>query len=329
MHFCLNVVSNTPLSSVDDLDTALHSFLFDIGYLQSDYSPKSSGADVGQSIPYRLFSECFLLESEKGWSAGECAKRLGASKPTIYRHLNKLKALDILEENFTEGKKGGRGEKEAEKEYRLRYGDFSTAWNFTESNITATLGHYRRAVDALSKAVSREGGLGGGAPQSSLIKDVGVADSRFEITLSNEHIALPDDAGFDESLARFLNIIGYMKTGADGMGGKKNAMSSVKKEPAYRIFADCFLKHDRGWSADEISAFVKTTKPTTYRHLKRIEAMGILDRYHLTDFSPPKKIYRLRYGDFARAWGFTEEYIKMAVQNYRKSVDHIHTLSEK
>jgi hypothetical protein len=66
---------------------------------------------------------------------------LGAAKASVYRHLNKLKSLDLLEE--VDGVADGKGR----KGYRLRYGNFARAWDFTEANAQNALKRYRETVD--------------------------------------------------------------------------------------------------------------------------------------------------------------------------------------
>ena len=42
-----------------------------------------------------------------------------------------------------------------------------------------------------------------------------------------------------------------------------------------------------------------------------------------------QKAYRIRYGNIAKAWNFVEANVKIAMENYRKSIDHLQTLAEK
>ena len=41
-----------------------------------------------------------------------------------------------------------------------------------------------------------------------------------------------------------------------------------------------------------------------------------------------KKGYQLRYGNFQKAWNFVEAHLKVAIENYSKSVEHIQKLLE-
>ena len=89
----------TPLTNIDDL--ALQ-FLRQIGYLPKGYDPKTQAMTVQESVPYRLFMDCFMRNIKRVWLVDEMAVYLETTRPTIYRHLNKLKGMDIIEELETE-----------------------------------------------------------------------------------------------------------------------------------------------------------------------------------------------------------------------------------
>lgn len=145
--FELNVVSNTPLTPLSDIDDVALQFLTQIGYLPTGYDPKTDATDVKDSVPYRLFVDCFMKKSRRVWLVEELAAYLKTTKPTVYRHLNKLKSMDIIEEVATE-----RG-RQAKKGYRIRYGDLRKAWSFTEANVDMAMDGYRKTVDHLQKLI--------------------------------------------------------------------------------------------------------------------------------------------------------------------------------
>lgn len=147
--FELNVVSNTPMTGTDDVDVIAQSFLVHIGYLPANGDFK----DINDSIPYRLFMEYFMKHPSRAWTAEELAVLLGTTKPTIYRHINKLRALDILESKDTVGSDG-----KARKGFAIRYGDLSLAWKFTESNVNMAMDNYRKTVEHLQSLVNAETG---------------------------------------------------------------------------------------------------------------------------------------------------------------------------
>ncbi|HDS59654.1 MAG TPA: ArsR family transcriptional regulator [Thermoplasmatales archaeon] len=140
MVFQLQVTKNTPLTGEDDYEKVAVDFLRLIGYM-------NESADTA-SIPYRLF-ECFLIHPDKHWLVDELAVTLEATKATVYRHLNKLKGMDILEE-------GREGEGvTVRKTYRLRYGNLAKAWSFVEAHVKVAMENYAETVAHLQKLVSR------------------------------------------------------------------------------------------------------------------------------------------------------------------------------
>lgn len=152
MAFEITVVSNTPLTPLEDMDEVVLTFLTQIGYLPKGYDPKTGTTDVRESVPYRLFAECFLGHPDKGWLVEELANELDTTKPTIYRHINKLKDLDILEDIYIDTKDAGVGK----KAYRIRYGSLSKAWNFVEAHLEVAIENYRETVDHLQNLVEKK-----------------------------------------------------------------------------------------------------------------------------------------------------------------------------
>ena len=143
MGFAIQVVSNTPLVGEEDPEICAKKFLEQIGYLSKGSSP---------DIPYKLFSEYFLKHPEKAWYVEEISIKLKTSKPTVYRHLNKLKGLDILEEVnvFDESTNQNK------KAYRLRYGNLEKAWNFVEAHLKVAIENYGKTVEHLQKLIEKE-----------------------------------------------------------------------------------------------------------------------------------------------------------------------------
>jgi len=150
MAFEITVVSNTPLTPIDDMKEVTLTFLTQIGYLPKGYDPKTGTTDVLKSVPYRLFAECFLGHPEKGWLVEELATELETTKPTIYRHINKLKDMDLLEEIYVDD------EGQRRKAYRIRYGNLSKAWNFVEAHLEVAVENYRKTVEHLQKLTEKK-----------------------------------------------------------------------------------------------------------------------------------------------------------------------------
>ncbi len=148
--FELQVTSNTPLSSVDDVDVVAETFLIQIGYIPKGYDPKTSATSVRDSVPYRMFMNYFMRNMNKAWTVEELAALLQTTKPTIYRHINKLKSLDLLESMDVEY------EGQMRKGYRIRYGDLSKAWSFTEANVNMAIENYRKTVTHFQNLIQQE-----------------------------------------------------------------------------------------------------------------------------------------------------------------------------
>ena len=142
MGFEMQIVSNTPLTGENDPETVAKIFFEQIGYI-------SKGADP--AIPYKMFAD-FIKHPTKAWFVEEISNELKTSKPTVYRHLNKLKGFDILEELqvFDDSTKQNK------KAYRLRYGNLQKAWNFVEAHIKVAVENYSKTVEHLQKIMDDE-----------------------------------------------------------------------------------------------------------------------------------------------------------------------------
>ncbi len=127
-------LSGEPPITSGEFDDSLLAFLRRIGYMSEN--------DSASSIPFRLF-RCFLDRPEKAWLIEEMMAHLDTTRATVYRYLNRIKALDVLEESeIHEGNSS-----KPKKGYRLRYGSFSKAWNFVEAHMDVSKENYRRTAD--------------------------------------------------------------------------------------------------------------------------------------------------------------------------------------
>lgn len=151
MPFELALRYSTPLTPIPDLEEVLREFLRMVGYLPEGEEGRGAEGPVAQSLAYRLVRQCLLREPNRPWYAEELAAVLGTSKPTVYRHINKLKALDLLEEV------GGAADGKGRKGYRLRYGNLAKAWDFTEANAQNALRRYRETVNHLQTLIDKSG----------------------------------------------------------------------------------------------------------------------------------------------------------------------------
>ena len=145
MGFELRVVRNNPLTGENNLDEALRTFLKQIGYIPESHEDE---------IPYRMMRDCFLSFPGKPWTIDELLDQLDSSKSTLYRYLNKLKGLDLLEEvvipldDVEEGPA-----KKTRKGYRIRFGSLSLAWSIIESHTSVAMENYRKSVDHIDEMV--------------------------------------------------------------------------------------------------------------------------------------------------------------------------------
>ncbi len=152
MSFELNVASNTPLTPLNDIDEVAILFLNQVGYFPKGYDPKTDVTDIRDSVPYKLMVSYFLERMDKAWIVEDLATALGTTKATIYRHINKLKGFDLLEDMDVEDSEGN-----SRKGYRIRYGNLSKAWNFTEAHVQVAMENYRKTVDHLQELASKRG----------------------------------------------------------------------------------------------------------------------------------------------------------------------------
>lgn len=149
MPFELTLRYTTPLTPISDVDEVLGEFLRMVGYLPEGEDHRGGPGPTSTTLPYRMFRDCFLRDPARPWYPDELVAVLETSKPTVYRHLNKLKALDMLEE--VPGAADGKGR----KGYRLRFGNLARAWDFTEANATNALRRYRETVEHLQTLLDR------------------------------------------------------------------------------------------------------------------------------------------------------------------------------
>ncbi len=147
--FELQVVSNTPMNAVSDVDIVAETFLIQIGYIPKGYDPKTAATGIRDSVPYRLFMDYFMGNPHKAWTVEELATLLDTTKPTIYRHINKLKSLDLLESADVEFSGQMR------KGYRIRYGDLGKAWSFTEANVRMAMDNYKSTVSHFQELMKK------------------------------------------------------------------------------------------------------------------------------------------------------------------------------
>lgn len=313
MSFELTITDNTPVTSCEDLQEAVMIFLTQIGYLSENYQPRTASAtSKRESVPFVLFYDCFLSKIGKGWKVDELTKRLKTTPPTVYRHINKLLMIGLIDQTVDDVT----GESNL---YRVRFGNISAAWKVVEANIEAVKEIYRKSVDAIEENAKKDPAAKKAIDKSLVLKSrAGRLRDRFRITMADRPQSSsrnPDDA-----LVHLLTSTGYLER-------TPHEHAKIRKSIPYRLFSDCFMKRrDRAWDADSLAAAVKTSKPTVYRHLNKLLSLGVLESVPMGTNYPMKIGYRIRYGDFSRAWYFVENRIENAVANYRKTVNTIHNM---
>lgn len=145
MGFELTVVNNTPLIGEKDPRVVARTLFTQIGYL----TPRGADSNVAFGLVY----DSFLSHPDRVWLVEELAAHLKTSSPTIYRHLNRLRGLELLEEVdlADKGEENGKPKKRGPKKrgYRLRYGNLSRAWQFVEAHLKVAAENYARTVEHL------------------------------------------------------------------------------------------------------------------------------------------------------------------------------------
>jgi DNA-binding transcriptional ArsR family regulator len=77
---------------------------------------------------------------------------------------------------------------------------------------------------------------------------------------------------------------------------------------------------------EELASACGTTMPSIYRHVNKLKDLDIIEDVTIDEDGERKRAFRLRYGDVAKAWNFVEAHFQLAMQNYRKTVDHLESL---
>jgi len=322
MAFDISLVMGPSLSDEEELHMIALPFLNMVGYMPAGYDPRTGAETVLESVPYRLLVDCFLGDLDRVWSVGELARHLGTSIPTIYRHLDKLAALDILGE-------GNLDKDLSRKGYFIRYNDLSQAWRFTEINVELSLSSYRQVVDRIQEAAAPGKHETEKEPPRNLR-----AEGDFSLHVVNRRFDL---GGKWEDLAvDFLLSVDYLSE--TGPADLKKARGSIP----FCLLTDCLLrKPDPGWTIDELAAQLDTTKPTIYRYLRKLGRLGVLEKSipspaqegeepggaALPGTQPAKRRFRIRRGSLSKAWYATEYYSRLVMKNYRRSIETLARLA--
>ena len=245
-----------------------------------------------------LFTKCLIPYPDKSWTTSEIAKELGVPLQAIYRHLQWLREAGFLTEDFP-------GKAEDPKKVRLWHYDLNKAWSGVENRAKICLETYREIVNNLNNKLKESKKE---VPEDMV--DVG-KEEHFEIKLREIR---SEEANYGND----LGILGR------GIGLLSNHHYPYKESMPYKIIDECFLQRpDRAWTAEEIAAWIETTRPTAYRHLNKLISLGLIERCRAADGGPPTSAFHLRKGSLKKGWQKIETEIELVLDKYRKIIKQI------
>jgi predicted transcriptional regulator len=106
-----------------------------------------------------------------------------------------------------------------------------------------------------------------------------------------------------------------------GIGLLSNHHHPYSESMPYKILDECFFQRpDRAWTAEEIAAWIETTRPTAYRHLNRLISLGLIERCRAADGGPPTSAFHLRLGSLKKGWQKIETQIEIILDSYKKTI---------
>ena len=219
-----------------------------------------------------LFTKCLIPHPKKSWTTSEIAKELGVPLQAIYRHLQWLREVGFLTEDFP-------GKAEDPKKVRLWHYDLNKAWSGVENRARICLETYREIINNLNKKLKEA--------KSEIPDDmINVGkEEMFEIKL--REVKRKEDSTYEDN----LGILGR------GIGLLSNHHYPYSESMPYKIIDECFLQRpDRAWTAEEVAAWIETTRPTAYRHLNKLISLGLIERCRAADGGPPTSAFHLRKG---------------------------------
>ena len=272
-------------------------FLQAIGFLGTD-GPKAKETKRAKT-GILLFTKCFIPNPRKSWTTSEIAKELGVPLQGIYRHLQWLREVGFLTEDFP-------GKAEDPKKVRLWHYDLEKSWAGVENRARICLETYREIVNKLNDSLKEAKDT---IPEGMIILD---KEEAFEIDL--REIRRDEEQNYETD----LSAIGR------GIGLLSNHHYPYHESMPYKILDECFFQRpDRAWTAEEIAAWIETTRPTAYRHLNRLISLGMIERCRAADGGPPTSAFHLRYGSLKKGWQKIETQIELVLDKYRKTISQL------
>ena len=272
-------------------------FLQAIGFLGTD-GPKARETKRAKT-GILLFTKCLIPNPKKSWTTSEIAKELGVPLQGIYKHLQWLREIGFLTEDFP-------GKAEDPKKVRLWHYDLEKAWAGVENRARICLDTYREIINNLNNTLKDAKDV---VPEGMILLE---KEESFEIEL--REIKINEEQSYETD----LSAIGR------GIGLLSNHHYPYSESMPYKILDECFFQRpDRAWTAEEIAAWIETTKPTAYRHLNRLISLGLIERCRASDGGPPTSAFHLRFGSLKKGWQKIETQTELILDKYKKTINKL------
>jgi len=269
-------------------------FLQAIGFLGTD-GPKARETKRAKT-GILLFTKCLIPYPSKSWTTSEIAKELEVPLQAIYRHLQWLREVGFLTEDFP-------GKAEDPKKVRLWHYDLEKAWNGVENRARICLDTYREIINNLNNTLKEAKDA---MPEGMILLE---KEEPFEIDL--REINRDEEQNYETDLSAI----------ARGIGLLSNHHYPYSESMPYKILDECFFQRpDRAWTAEEIAAWIETTRPTAYRHLNKLIALGLIERCRAADGGPPTSAFHLRAGSLKKGWQKIETQTEIILDKYKKTI---------
>ena len=269
-------------------------FLQAIGFLGTD-GPKARETKRAKT-GILLFTKCLIPNPKKSWTTSEIAKELGVPLQGIYKHLQWLREIGFLTEDFP-------GKAEDPKKVRLWHYDLEKAWAGVENRARICLDTYREIINNINNTLKDAKDV---VPERMILLE---KEESFEIEL--REIKRNEEQSYETD----LSAIGR------GIGLLSNHHYPYSESMPYKILDECFFQRpDRAWTAEEIAAWIETTKPTAYRHLNRLISLGLIERCRASDGGPPTSAFHLRFGSLKKGWQKIETQTELILDKYKKTI---------
>ena len=272
-------------------------FLQAIGFLGTD-GPKARETKRAKT-GILLFTKCLIPNPRKSWTTSEIAKELGVPLQGVYKHLQWLREIGFLTEDFP-------GKAEDPKKVRLWHYDLEKAWAGVENRAKICLETYREIINNLNSTLKDAKEV---VPEGMILLE---KEEAFEIEL--REIKINEEQSYETD----LSAIGR------GIGLLSNHHYPYSESMPYKILDECFFQRpDRAWTAEEIAAWIETTKPTAYRHLNRLISLGLIERCRASDGGPPTSAFHLRFGSLKKGWQKIETQTELILDKYKKTIKNL------